>query len=319
MEDGQRAIERLYSDRGYNGAVVRSETSRQGSTVDMRYDIDEGEQTRIGRVLLRGLLLARESVVRRTLPFRSGDVLVPRVLLDGQRRLGEFPAFDSVSVDPLRPPPDPFADVEVTLRERKPWHLDFGLGYSNADGARGFIELGHDDVFGSGASLSIRQRLSAGGESTGEAQRTDVIGRVPYVLGTPWWIDVDLFQETSSQLGYDLQQAGIWVDAHRELFPELIKGLRGDLRYRLESVRFSNVDPTLVTSDVTPGRTLVSSVTPMLTLDRRDEPLDPKRGSFHQVSVETGHAAPRQRRAVRQELARDAVVLRLAAAHGASR
>src|SRR5262249_43911096 len=40
--------------------------------------------------------------------------------------------------------------------------------------------------------------------------------------------------------------------------------------------------------DVTPGRQFISSVTPLLTLDRRDDPLDPKRGSFHQVSVETG-------------------------------
>ncbi len=287
-EDGQLAIERLYASRGYYGAAVRFDTSRHNSTVDFRYDIDEGAQTRIGRVLLRGLLLAREDVVRRTLPFRSGDVLIPDKLLDGQRRLGEFPAFDSVSVDPLRPPPNPYADVEVTLRERKPWHLDFGVGYSNADGGRGFIEFGHDDLFGTGATASIRQRLSAGGESTRWSERTDVLGRVPFVLGTPWWVDVDIFQESSGQLGYDLAQYGIWVDAHRDLFPGWIKGLRGDLRYRLESVRYSNVDPTLAASDVTPGHQFVSSVAPVLTLDRRDEPLDPKHGSFHQISVETG-------------------------------
>ena len=287
-EDGRRAIEKLYATRGYHGATVRVDTSRHESTVQIRYDIDEGGQTRIGRVLLRGLLLAREDVVRRTLPFRSGDVLLPDKLLDGQRRLGEFAAFDAVSVDPLRPPPNPFADVEVTLRERKPWHLDFGVGFSNAEGGRGFIELGHDDVFGTGASVSIRQRLSAGGDSTRWAERTDALGRVPFVLGTPWWVDVDIFQESSGQLGYDLVHAGIWVDAHRDLFPEWIKGLRGDLRYRLESVRYSNVDPTLATADVTPGHQFVVSVTPMLTLDRRDEPLDPTRGSFHQVSLETG-------------------------------
>ena len=175
-EDGRRAIEKLYATRGYHGATVRVDTSRHDSTVQIRYDIDEGGQTRIGRVLLRGLLLAREDVVRRTLPFRSGDVLLPDKLLDGQRRLGEFAAFDAVSVDPLRPPPNPFADVEVTLRERKPWHLDFGVGFSNAEGGRGFIELGHDDVFGTGASVSIRQRLSAGGDSTRWAERTDVAG-----------------------------------------------------------------------------------------------------------------------------------------------
>jgi outer membrane protein insertion porin family len=287
-EEGQRAIERLYAARGYHGAAVRADTKRQDSTVDIRYDIDEGDQTRIGRVLLRGLLLAREEVVRRTLPFQPGDVLIPGKLLDGQRRLGELPAFDAVSIDPLRPPPNPFDDVEVTLRERKPWHVDFGLGYSNADGARAFVELGHDDVFGTGSSVSIRQRLSGGGNATRWAERTDALGRVPFVLYTPWWVDVDVFQESSGQLGYDLAQVGVWVDAHRELFPERIKGLRGDLRYRLESDNYSNVDPNLATADVTPGHQLVSSVTPVLTLDRRDEPLDPQRGSLHQLSIETG-------------------------------
>jgi outer membrane protein insertion porin family len=287
-EDGQRAIEALYAARGYYGAAVRAATNTEGSTIDIRYDIEEGTQTRIGRVLLRGLLLTHEEVVRRTLPFHSGDVLIPSKLLDGQRRLGEFAAFDSVSVDPLRPPPTPFADVEVSLRERKPWHLDFGLGYSNADGARGFLEFGHDNVFGTGANVSIRQRLSAGGESTGRAERTDVLGRVPFSFGTPWRLDVDIFQEWSAQLGYDLAQAGIWIDASRTLFPDAIKGLRGDFRYRMESVRYSNVDPALAAADVTPGRQFISSVTPMLTLDRRDEPLDPQRGSYHQISLETG-------------------------------
>jgi outer membrane protein insertion porin family len=288
VEDGQRAIERVYSTHGYHGAVVRSTTSRQDSRVDVRYSIDEGGQTRIGRVLLRGLLLAREDVVRRTLPFRPGDVLTPEKLLEGQRRLGDFRAFDAVSIEPLRPPPDPFDDVEVSLRERKPWHVDFGLGYSNADGARGFAEIGHDDVFGTGTSLSLRQYLSAGGDSTRWSERTEILGRVPYVLGTPWWLEVELFQEASGQLGYDQARLGTWIDAHRQLFPERINGLRGDLRYRLEAVRYSNVDPTLATADVTPGRQLIGSVTPVLTLDRREEPLDPVRGSFHQISVETG-------------------------------
>jgi len=288
-DDGQRAIERLYATRGYHGAIVRVDTTRHGSTVDVRYDIDEGEQTRIGRILLRGLLLTREDIARRTLPFRSGDLLIPDKLLDGQRRLSQLSAFDAVSVDPLRPPPDPFADVDVTVWERKPWHLDFGVGYSNADGGRGFVELGHDNLFGTGASASIRQRLSDGGDSTSWSERTDLSVRLPFILGTPWWLDVDIFQESSGQLGYDLQQYGTWIDAHRDLFRERIRGLRVNLRYRLESVRYSNVDPTLVTSsDVTPGRQLVVSVTPVLTLDRRNDPLDTTRGSLNQISVETG-------------------------------
>jgi outer membrane protein insertion porin family len=287
-DDGQRAIERLYASHGYHGARVRAATNRRDAAVDLRYDIDEGEQTRIGRVLLRGLVNARENIVRQALPFQPGDVLIPDKLVLGQRRLGEVAAFDSVSIDPLRPPPDPFADVEVSLRERKPWHLDFGVGYSDAEGGRAFVEVGHDDLFGTGSSLSIRQRGSAGGDVTSLSERTDVLGRVPFVLGTPWWLDIDIFQQMSSQLGYDLQQYGVWLDAHRELFADRIRGLRGNLRYRIESARYSNVDPSLLTVDVEPGHQFIISLTPMLTLDRRDEPLDPTRGSFHQFSVETG-------------------------------
>jgi outer membrane protein insertion porin family len=287
-EEGQRAIERLYAGRAHHGATVKLETREHDSTVDVRYLVEEGGETRIGRILVHGLVLSRESTVLRDLPFRPGDPLTPERLLEGQRRLGELPAFASVSIDPLRPEPTPFADVDVTLRERKPWHLDFGLGYGNKDGIRAFLELGHDNVFGTGSSASIRQRVSEGGDSTRFSERTDVIGRSPWILGTPWWLDVDLFQEWSGQLGYDLAQYGLWVDFHRDLFPERIKKLRGDLRYRFEVARYSNVDRSLAAADVTAGTTSVSSVAPMLTLDRRDTPLDPTRGSLHLISLETG-------------------------------
>jgi outer membrane protein insertion porin family len=284
-EDGQRAVERLYD--------AATTARRCASNHPPRLDGGRPLRHRGGRADAHQASWCRtparaQSMVQRTLPFQPGDVLLPDKLILGQRRLGDIAAFDSVSIDPLRPPPNPFADVEVTLRERQPWHLDFGLGYATAEGGRGFIELGHDDVFGTGATLSIRQRLSGGGDVTSFAQRTDILGRVPFLLGTPWWLDVDIFQASSRQLGYDLSQYGIWLDAHRALFPERIRGLRGDLRYRIVEFRYSNVDPSLAVEDVEAGTQLIISVTPMLTLDRRDEPLDPTRGSFHQIAVETG-------------------------------
>jgi outer membrane protein insertion porin family len=287
-EDAVRAIERLYAGRGHHGAVVRLETRRRDSMVDVRYTLEEGEATRIGRILVRGLLLTREDIVRRDLPFASGDLLTPDRLLEGQRRLGDRTAFASVSIDPLRPPATAFADVEVTLRERKPWRLDFGLGYGNKDGGRVFVEVGHDNVFGTGSSVSLRQRVSGGGDSVGFSERTDLLARSPRIFGSAWWLDLDLFQEWSKQLGYDLGQYGLWAGVHRDLFRDRIKGLRGDLRYRFEVARYSNVDTSLAAADVTPGTTVISSVTSMLTLDRRDVPVDPARGSLHMVSLESG-------------------------------
>jgi outer membrane protein insertion porin family len=285
---GQRAMERLYAGHAHHGATVALESRRGDAGVELTYRVEEGAPTRIGRILVRGLALTRESVIRRDLPFREGDLLSTERLLEGQRRLGELPAFASVSIDPLRPPPAPFADVEVSIRERKPWHLDFGVGYGTEDGGRGFVEIGHDNVFGTAASVSLRQRVSAGGQSIGFAQRTDALGRIPWILGTPWWGEVNPFQGSAERIGYDVAEVGLRLGAHRDLFPGWVKGLRGELRYRIESIRYSNVDPTLAEADVTEGTEIVSSVSPILTLDRRDEPLDPRRGSFHRVSVEVG-------------------------------
>ena len=111
---------------------------------------------------------------------------------------------------------------------------------------------------------------------------------MPFLLGTPWWLDVDIFQASSRQLGYDLSQYGIWLDAHRELFPERIRGLRGDLRYRIVQARYWDVDPGLAAEDVEPGTQLIISVTPMLTPGSARRAAGPDARSFHQVAVETG-------------------------------
>ena len=116
----------------------------------------------------------------------------------GSAASAEFAAFDAVSVDPLRPPPNPFADVEVTLRERKPWHLDFGVGYSNAEGVPRVHRVRPRRRLRHGRQHERPPAPDAGGDSTRWSERTDVLGRVPFVLGSPWWLDVDIFQESSA-------------------------------------------------------------------------------------------------------------------------
>jgi outer membrane protein insertion porin family len=285
-EDGRRAIERLYADRGRPAATAAVDSARRGTVVDVRYRIREGEPEQVARVLVRGLVLTRLEVVERTLPFRPGDPLLPERLLEGQRRLAELPAFEAIGVEPSRNAAGPFADVLVTLRERKPWRADFGLGYGNEDGARGFLELGHDNLFGTGRSVLIREKASAGGQKTGFAERTELVYREPWLLGTPWSADATLLRERRDEIGYSLERYGLAVGVQRDLPPVPLAGLHGAVRYRLDHVNRFDVDATLAAADVRPGTERVASLTPILTLDRRDDRLDPRRGSFHLASVE---------------------------------
>ena len=162
---------------------------------------------------------------------------------------------------------------------------------------RGFVEVGHDNLFGTGRSATVREQVTSDGD------RTDLAFRSPWILETPWNGDVTLFREQKQEQGYFRQEAGGALGAQRHLLDaavfgeqfagdlllsDRVRGLRGGLRYRLNWVKRSDVDPTLADADVVPGSQTVASGIASLSLDLRDRLLDPRRGSLHSLSVEVG-------------------------------
>jgi outer membrane protein insertion porin family len=284
-EEGRGVLERLLARRGYHAARVDLETARRDGSMEIVYSVDEGGQTRIGRVLVNGLILTRQDVVWRSLPFRPGDPFNPDDMLQAERRLAGLGLFDQVEVQPLRPAPLAYSDVRVGVRERKPWRVDFGLGYNSDTGGRGFLEVGHDNLWGTGRAASFREELSERGD------RTDLGFREPWLFGTRWQGDARFFRERRQEIGFELDRLGLSIGMQRELFPERVAGLNAALGYRIEQVRRFRVDPTLAVQDVEAGREVVARMTSSLTLDRRDNPLDPKSGSFHLASAEFGAMA----------------------------
>lgn len=286
--DAQRAVGRLYAQRGYLSARVTVETTRIDDRVDVALRIAEGPSTRVGRILISGLIRTREYVVRRELPFAPGDVFNPETLVDTERRLAGLGIFDRVQIGPLQPPPAPFADVVINLREGRPWRVEFGGGYSTSDGWRAIVEVGHDNMFGTGQSASIRQKFGQYDE------RTDLTYRYPWLFGTPLRGDISLFQQyhDAHTFGYKQQQEGVAVGVERTLLPVPFKDLyrlRLGLRYQLAWVRNYDVPPSLVTGGpdaILPGSQLVAKLTPAVTVDYRDNVVDPRNGSYHTLSVD---------------------------------
>ena len=282
VDQSRRVLERRYARAGYLAPRIEVTSARRDGGMEVVFTVQEGPRTRVGRVLVSGLTRTAPRVVLRELALAAGDPFDPDALVEAQRKLALLGLFESVEVEPLRPPAVPFADVTVTVREGKPWHLAGGVGYSTFEGARGFTEAGHDNLFGTGRSLALRFRLSE------RSDRADLLYREPWLFDTPWLGDANLFRERREEIGYDLERWGLALGAQRELWPERIRGLRGAVRYEISLVDRFDVDATLEEAGVTPGRELIATITPELTLDRRDQPLDTRRGSFHLASLEVG-------------------------------
>jgi outer membrane protein insertion porin family len=240
----------------------------------------------VGRILVSGLIVTDEEVVRREIPFKQGDPFDPELLVETERRLSRLGLFERIQVGPLRPPQSPFADVEITLREGKPWRVEAGGGYGTDRGWRGLLEIGHDNLFGTGRSASIREKLTEDGD------RTDLTFRTPWFFGMPVQADATLFREQWQELGYKRQGAGIATGVLREFFREPlsdINQLRVGLRYQLEWVRRYDIEPSLLAGNpdnIVAGSQIIARITPALTLDYRDNVLDPKRGSLHTLAVD---------------------------------
>jgi len=297
VTQGERAIRALYARRGYLNPDLTAEAVRREGAVHVLFRIRERRPTRLGRILVSGLTTTRAEVVERELPLRPGDPLDPEAVALAEQRLVRLGIFDKVEVAPLPASPPAFSDVEFRLKEGRPWRLDFGGGYSTDDLWRGFLEVGHDNLFGTGRGAGIRETVRSDGD------RTEFTYREPYLFATPWQGDLTLFREYKREDGYKRQEAGGAVGAQHFLLEasyfgpqyagdriatDRTRGLRGQLSYRFNWVRRYEVDPSLAAADVVAGNQFVASLTPALTLDLRDSLINPTRGSRHLLSLEAG-------------------------------
>jgi outer membrane protein insertion porin family len=291
VDAARRKVEQLYQRRGYHGTVVSAKVTEVGDGVTVAFDVVEGELTRVGRVLISGLTATRPDVVERELQIKPGDPLNAVDLSETRRRLDATRIFDRVDVEVQGAADAPFRDVQIAVREAKPWRFEFGVGYATEEGFRGFVTLGHDNLFGTGQSASVTERASQKGD------RTELQYRYPWLFGTEWNGEAVLFRETKDEKGFISDRRGATFTAQRDLLTQLFrpeeptdhpKSLRGGLRYRIEEFRRHDIDPNLLADGTTTRDDTVGSLMPFLALELRDNPTDPHGGSYHFASFETG-------------------------------
>lgn len=281
----------------------------RGDQVDVRHRVVAGGTVRFGHIFLRGNFTTRDWVLLDDLPFRTGDPFDLDRLLVGQSNIRSQGIFDSVRVQHMfRRPEDEdenvadlviqveenraqFVDLRTGLEARLPSAGNFLLIFSNEPSYR------HGNFLGRGEELRLignfdidildRGRVSQG-EFRGGVQALYIDRRFRL-----WGSRTEpLEARTSLGYRYDLlairpapQVRALEFETRvrqefrrvRGLFLELALSFR-----RLETRDQSN--PSFVSDAFDDA--LVFSLAPRITWDRRDNPLTPRKGTFHQLEVE---------------------------------
>lgn len=239
------------------------------STLRPTFRINSGELVRLDGLELVTRGRTNPQWVQRLAPWANGDPYDPEDVAELERRLLDTGVYESVTVG-LAPrektTPEGLRPIVVSLADRERRTLELGANYSTTDGAGLEVRWTRYNVLGRADTLELLGRLSSIDSRLGaelslphwrRAQQTLRLG------GGLYQVETDAYDETG---------AGVHADVTRRYGKTSYLTVGATLDFsRTDELRRGTLSPL--------GRDLVTAtLLGALSLDRSDDPLDPRRG-----------------------------------------
>ena len=280
IDRGTANMYNIYMERGYLvGLSIRPVTEERDHVVDVVYQISEGEPSHIDDVKIVGNTHTKERVIRRVLTIRPGELFRRSSLQRSQREVFALGYFEDVQVD-YEPPVGEGTDMDLVFRvkEKQTGTASAGMGYSSDAGLTGFLELGHNNLFGNGQSVTIKL------ERGSRRSNYELAFNEPWFLGTPTSLGAELFNTERVRDLYDETRRGGAVSVGRPL--PWLDYTRAFATYRLEDVKLSDFETQEIADLFATGARRTSSVRFALLRNSTDNPFYPSNGSRLSTSSE---------------------------------
>lgn len=234
----------MYDSIGYIDARLRVDQNPNIDTgqIDLKYEIDEGNQSYIDRILIQGNTRTKDKVIRRELAVNPGEVYDNVRVKVSQLRIERMNLFSDVEVEPLETDVPYRRDLSLTVNEKSTGKISFGAGFSTVDNIIGFVEFSEANfdigkwsypyLQGAGQKLRVRAQMGA--------RRQDYTVRFiePWFLDRKLQLGVDLFHRDLNFQSDDYRETrtGGRVTLTRPLLTRWVDGVRGSVGYSLERV-----------------------------------------------------------------------------------
>ncbi|HEX3770654.1 MAG TPA: POTRA domain-containing protein [Polyangiaceae bacterium] len=163
LEEARRRIVDWYKERGYYYVDVKFalEPSADNTRARLRFDVTEGDQVIVRSIVLRGLDVTRESVVRRRIALVAGQPYRASDVRHTQERIATLGVVSSITVGLAEPyVPQATKDVIIDLVEKPGHYLEMSPGFSTGEGVRGTLEYDERNILGYAIGATFRTQLS---------------------------------------------------------------------------------------------------------------------------------------------------------------
>ncbi len=250
----------------------RTTRNREQRTIDVVYEINEGPKVYIERIGIIGNIRTRDKVIRREFRLVEGDAFNAARLRRSEDRIRALGFFENVRITQREGDAPDQTVIEAEVEERPTGELTFGIGFSTVEAILGDVSVRERNLLGRGQDLRAAITLST------RRQSFDVSFTEPYFLDRDLTAGIDLFlirRDFSQFSAFDQRSIGSKL---RTSFP-LTELVRLGVNYEIRNDRIEDIETGASRFIVAQaGSTTTSAVGYTLTLDLRDDRIDPTSG-----------------------------------------
>jgi outer membrane protein insertion porin family len=247
LEKDRKIVEDFYGSKGYLGPtdgplvrIVRVPNVDTG-TMDLEFQIDEGQKDYIERIDIRGNVKTKDKVIRRELAVSPGEVFDMLRVKISQQRLEGLQFFNKVEMDPepTDPPIAGHKNLEVNVEEQNTGNITLGAGFSSVDSLVGFVDVSQEnfDLFHPPTFTGGGQKARLHIELGTELQDYELSFIEPWLFNRKLSFGVDLYRKEldyeSPNNIFDEFRTGARFSLTRALWSDF---LMGSVSYTIEDV-----------------------------------------------------------------------------------
>ncbi len=208
-------LKRFYMDQGFRGTEIFAEAEQvQDKLYAVRFVIAEGQQARIGNIVITGYEATKKSIITRELMLREGDYARYDAIRESKRKLERLGIFTEVNVEEIPLSADR-TNLLVNVREGARNYASLGVGMETKVAPRnyavwdydfrlrGTAELVRNNIFGTAAQASLVGQLST------RETRGVFSWKQPYFFGLPMETYFNAWLEKEVRTSFTYEGSGI--------------------------------------------------------------------------------------------------------------
>ncbi|MFH1831046.1 MAG: outer membrane protein assembly factor BamA [Pseudomonadota bacterium] len=271
LADDKDRLIAFYGNNGYPYAKVEQSVNIDESTntADIRYDIEQGQFVKIGRIFIVGDVLTSQNAIMSAMDIKEGQPFSHNKLVNSQlniRRLGPFSyaTIETIGIAEKRS----IVHLKVKVEEQRPFLIDLGFSYSTDDSLTGTFAFRNINSFGWAKTNSLKLTVGR------DLSRAELSWLDPRFLGSSFEMTAASWVQYKRKPVYAFTQIAGAIGWVKRLS-------RWDFffRYELDRNYFVEGDSTAADADSLRNNT-ISRISLSSSYDSRDSFSYPTRGMY---------------------------------------